>query len=117
MAIDRPSDIQQTSPSFATPGSYGYEERGRGMSASLTDQTPGLDPQARLRNMAMRPVSYARERPAIVLSIVGGMIVLGIGTWLALRSRRPTRWDLVKGYGRMAKDHGVDALDWVRSKF
>jgi hypothetical protein len=107
MPIDDRSDIQQTSPRLSTPGNSSFDDRG--MSPSLTDQTPGLDKTSRLRGAVMRPVSYARERPAIVLSIVGGLVVLGIGTWLALRTRRPTRW-------QMMKDYGTDAYEWVRSK-
>jgi hypothetical protein len=120
---DRPNDVQFTSanPDLGAGGlnsTLGTERRG--MSPSLSEQTPGLDKTSRVRSLAMRPVSYARERPAVVASIVGGLVVLGIGTWLAMRSRRPTRWQLLRDYGidlgTTARDRGVDLFDWLRSK-
>jgi hypothetical protein len=119
MAIDdRPSDIQQTSPAY---GAGNNIREGRGISPSLSEQTPGMDRASRARNMAMRPVSYARERPAIALSILGGLVVLGLGTWLALRSRKPTRWEMLRDYGVGLgvglKHRGAGAYDWMRSRF
>jgi hypothetical protein len=109
---DRPNDVQFTSssPDFAAGG-----ER-RGMSPSLSEQTPGLDRTSRVRGLAMRPVSYARERPAVVLSIVGGLVVLGIGTWLAVRSRRPSRLEMLRDQGLLLRDKGIDLIDWLRSR-
>ena len=91
MPIDDRFQTPLSSP-HSVPGNTVYEARG--MSPPLSEQTPGLDKTSRLRNMAMRPVSYARERPGVTLSILGGIIVLGIGTYLALRPRRPTRWEM-----------------------
>jgi hypothetical protein len=110
---DRPSDVQFTN---ATPdlGNLGGERRG--MSPSLTEQTPGLDATSKVRTYAMRPVSYARERPAVVASILGGLVVLGIGTWLAMRSRRPTRLEMLRDHGLALRDRGVDLYDWLRSQ-
>lgn len=111
---DRPNDVQFTS---ATPDLGNHTAAsGRGMSPSLTEQTPGLDSTSRVRNLAMRPVSYARERPAVVLSIVGGLVVLGIGTWLAMRSRKPTRLQMLRDKGIFLRDKGVDLVDWLRSQ-
>ncbi len=110
---DRTNDIRQPG---APLGSSNHNDLRHGMSPSLTEQTPGLDRTSRVRNLAMRPVSYARERPAVAVSIIGGLIVLGIGTWLALRQRRPTRWQMMRDYGVAVKDRGVDAYDWLRSK-
>ena len=118
MAIhDRPNDVQFTSvnPDFAAAGTGASAER-PGMSPSLTEQTPGLDRTSRARNLAMRPVSYARERPAVVLSILGGLVVLGLGTWLAVRSRRPTRLELLRDKGIFLRDKGIDLYDWLRSQ-
>ena len=111
---DRPSDIQFTNVNTDPTGIPGGERRG--MSPSLTEQTPGLDATSRVRSYAMRPVSYARERPAVVLSIVGGLVVLGIGTWLAMRTRRPTRLEMLRDHGVALRDKGVDLYDWLRSQ-
>ena len=110
MPIDDRFQTPLSSP-HAVPGNSAYE--GRGMSPSLSEQTPGMDKTSRIRNMAMRPVSYVRERPGISLSILGGLIVLGIGTYLALRPRRRTRWEMMMDY---ARGYGTDAYDWMRSK-
>lgn len=55
------------------------------MSPSLTEQTPGLDKLQGLRDVAMRPVAYVRERPVMALSVLGGLVALGLGAWLAYR--------------------------------
>jgi hypothetical protein len=102
---DRPSDLQTniTSPPGSTRTTQG------GMSPSLSDQTPGLDTSSRARNLAMRPVSWARERPEMAISIIGGLIVIGIGTWLAVRSRRVSRLEAIKCKAE-------DLYGWLRSK-
>jgi hypothetical protein len=107
---DRPNDArtQGTGPDLAA--------HARGMSPPLSEQTPGLDRTRRVRNVAMRPVSYARERPAVVMSIVGGLVVLGIGTWLAMRSRRPSRMELLRDKGVYLRDKGSELIDWLRSQ-
>lgn len=119
---DRPNDVQFTSanPDLTAGGVGGLGSERRGMSPSLSEQTPGLDSTSKVRGLAMRPVAYARERPAVVASILGGLVVIGIGTWLAMRARRPTRWELLRDYGldlgSSARDRGIDLYDWLRSK-
>ncbi len=81
----------------------------RTMSPSLTEQTPGLDRNAQLRDMAMREMTWMRENRAMLLGIVGGLAAIGLGTWLVLRSRRPTRLE-------MLRSRGEDLLDWLRER-
>jgi hypothetical protein len=108
MAIyDRPSDLESAT-GYRAAQNVDMRE-GQGPSPSLSEQTPGLDRTARARDLAMRPISWARERPAMLVSLVGGLMVIGIGTWLAVRSRRPSRLE-------MLRDRGVDLYDWLRSK-
>lgn len=64
--------------------------------APLSQQTPGLDPTQRVKNMAMRPVSFARERPDIAAAIIGGIFVAGIGAYFALRASRKSRFEELK---------------------
>ena len=108
-SYDRPSDLQSntTLPGMGTPGSYGG-----GMSPSLSDQTPGLDRMARVRDAAMRPVGWARERPAITASVLGGIVLIGIGTYLALRSRR-SRWEMMSDELQCRAE---ELYGWVKSK-
>jgi hypothetical protein len=102
MAIyNRPSDLQT-----------GNEESvhvGGGMSPSLEEQTPGLEPTSRVRNLAMRPVAWVRERPDIAIAIFGGLAAVGLGTWLALRNRRVSRIDQIKS-------RAEDMVGWLRSR-
>ena len=110
--FDRPSDLQSntTLPGVGTPaGTYA----GHGMSPSLSEQTPGLDRTARVRNLAMRPVSWVREQPALAASILGGLAVIGLGTWLAFRSRRMSRFEQ---FTAGVKCGATDAYDWLRSR-
>jgi hypothetical protein len=103
MAIyDRPSDLQ-------SPSQTGAPAAGGGMSPSLSDQTPGLDPTSRARSLALRPVSWARERPAIALSILGGLCAIGLGTWLMLRTRRTSRLEDLRG-------RAEEMVGWLRAK-
>jgi hypothetical protein len=99
---DRPSDLHSSYDANvrATAG---------GMAPPLSEQTPGLDVTSRVRTLAMRPVSWARERPDIAVSILGGLAVLGIGTWLAMRSRRMSRLDEIKCKAE-------EMYGWLRSK-
>jgi hypothetical protein len=84
-------------------------ETSRGMSPSLKNQTPGMDATRSARDEAMRQVAWLRENRAIVGGIVGGLVAIGLGTWLVLRARRPTRME-------MLRDRGQDILDWLRGK-
>jgi hypothetical protein len=114
---DRPNDLQFSNPNMDRPVVGASEaQTGRGMSPSLSEQTPGLDATSRARNLAMRPVSWARERPAIAFSILGGLAVIGIGTFLAMRSRRPSRLEMLRDQGILLRDKGADLYDWLRSK-
>ncbi len=81
----------------------------RGMSPSLTDQTPGLDAERGVRDFAMRRWSWVKENQAIALGILGGLCAIGLGTWLIVRSREPTRLE-------MLRDKGSDLADWIRAK-
>jgi hypothetical protein len=99
---DRPSDLQSSFDANA-------RMTGGGMSPPLADQTPGLDTTARVRNLAMRPVSWARERPDIAFSILGGIAVIGIGTWLAMRSRKMSRLEQIQCKAE-------EMYGWLRSK-
>jgi hypothetical protein len=112
---DRPSDLQShnTLPGVGAAGGATYGTTGGGMSPSLTDQTPGLDRASRARNLAMRPVSFVREQPALAASVIGGLIVIGLGTWLALRSRRTSRLERIADDIRCYAD---EAYGWLRSK-
>src|SRR5215470_10207190 len=80
----------------------------RSMSPSLSSQTPGMDATAPVRDMAMRKVAWMRENRALVVGIVGGLAAIGLGTWLMVRARRPTRMELLRA-------RGEDALDWLRA--
>jgi hypothetical protein len=84
-------------------------ETSRTMSPSLTEQTPGLDKTAPLRDRAMREVAWMRENRAVLSGIVGGLVAIGLGTWLVLRARRPTRMDILRA-------RGLDAYGWVRDR-
>jgi len=109
---DRPSDLQSntTLPGVGTPAaSYA----GHGMSPSLSEQTPGLDRVSRVRNLAMRPVSWAREKPALAASIIGGLAVIGLGTWLALRTRSVSRYERLN---RLLRRRAGRAYGWVRQQ-
>jgi hypothetical protein len=81
----------------------------RGMSPSLAEQTPGMDATREVRDVAMRQWAWARENKGIALGLIGGLAAIGIGTWLIVRSRRPTRLE-------MLRDRGSDIADWIRSK-
>jgi len=81
----------------------------RGESPSLTDQTPGLDKLAPIRDAAMRQVTWVRENRAMVLSIFGGLAAIGLGAWLVLRSRRPSKMELLRS-------RGEELVDWLRDK-
>ena len=83
------------------------KEQVRHMSPSLTAQTPGLDATAEVRDIAMRQVTWVRENRALFLGVVGGLAAIGLGTWLVLRARRPSRMDLLRSKGE-------DVLDWLR---
>jgi hypothetical protein len=83
------------------------KEQVRYMSPSLTAQTPGLDATAEARDFAMRQVTWVRENRALLFSVVGGLAAIGLGAYLVLRSRRPTRMELLRGKGE-------DILDWLR---
>jgi hypothetical protein len=83
------------------------------MSPSLSELTPGLDRTSRVRNLAMRPVSWVREQPALAASILGGLAVIGLGTWLAFRSRRMSRFEQLLDD---VKCGATDAYGWLRSK-
>lgn len=113
---DRPSDLQSTTtlPGVGTPGvGTTYGSTGGGMSPSLREQTPGLDTLSRVRDYAMRPVSWARERPALSASIIGGLALIGIGTFLALRSRRQSRWEM---FSDELQSRAGDLYGWLRHK-
>ncbi len=81
----------------------------RGMSPSLGEQTPGMDATREVRDIAMRQWAWARENKGITISLMGGLVAIGFGTWLILRARRPTRLE-------MLRDKGSDLADWIRSK-
>lgn len=89
---------------------------GRGMSPSLSEQTPGLENESKLnldkvKDYAQRPYFWLRNRPTIALSILGGLVVVGVGTFFAIRAgRRQTRWE-------MLRDRTGDLYEWMRSKF
>lgn len=84
-------------------------ETSRGMSPSLKNQTPGMDATRAARDEAMRKMAWLRENRNVVGGIVGGLVAIGLGTWLVLRARRPTRME-------MLKNRGMDVLDWLRSR-
>ncbi len=84
-------------------------ETSRGMSPSLKNQTPGMDVTRAARDEAMRKMAWVRENRNLVGGIVGGLVAIGLGTWLILRARRPTRME-------MLKSRGMDVLDWMRGK-
>jgi hypothetical protein len=109
---DRPSDLQAhtTLPGVGTPaGTYA----GQGMSPSLSEQTPGLDRTRRVRDLAMRPVSWAREQPALAASILGGLALIGLGTLLAFTLRRPSRYQRLN---RLVRRRAGDAYGWMRAR-
>ncbi len=81
----------------------------RGMSPSLTNQTPGLDAGREARDFALRQWSWLKENQGLTLGILGGLCAIGIGTWLLVRSRQPTRLE-------MLRDKGSDLVDWIRAK-
>ncbi len=82
-------------------------EQARSMSPSLSAQTPGLDATAPVRDVAMRQWAWVRENRALCIGLVGGLAAIGIGTWMIVRGRRPSRMDLLRA-------RGEDALDWLR---
>jgi hypothetical protein len=77
--------------------------------ASLPSQTPGLDKTRKVRDLAVRGASWARERPAAVIGVLGGLLVAGLGLFLALRARRPTRIERFR-------DGASDLWDRLRAK-
>jgi hypothetical protein len=78
--------------------------------APLSQQTPGLDPTQRVKNIAMRPVSWARERPDLAAAIIGGIAVVSIGAFFAIRASRKSRFDELMCYVE-------DMYGKVRSRF
>src|SRR5262249_33921558 len=84
-------------------------EPSRTMSPSLTEQTPGLDRTASLRDAAMRELTRLREHRALLGGIVGGLMAISLGTWLVLRARRPTRLELLRA-------RGEDIYGWLRDR-
>jgi len=95
------------------PMDYTSDLNQRGMSPSLSNQTPGLDPEREVRDIAMRQWTWAKENPGIALGILGGLFAIGLGSWLILRSRRPTRYEMFRD---LMADKGSDLRDWFRSK-
>jgi hypothetical protein len=68
-----------------------------GQSPSLATQTPGLDPQEPARLAGIRAVAWIRERPGVVLGVLGGLAAAGAGLWLALRRRASARRRATRG--------------------
>jgi hypothetical protein len=54
---------------------------------SLSEQTPGLDRGRSVRTLALRAKAAARARPRAMLGILGGLLLIGVGAFLALRRR------------------------------
>ncbi len=112
---DRPSDLQSntTVPGMGATGVGATYGSTGGMSPSLEEQTPGLDALSRVRDLAMRPVSWMRERPALGASIIGGLALIGIGSFLAFRSRRQSRWEM---FADELQGRAEELYGWLRSK-
>jgi hypothetical protein len=83
--------------------------RTKGMSPSLTNQTPGMDAEREVRDIAMRQLSWLRENRGFALGLLGGICAIGLGAWLIVRARRPSRMDMLRA-------KGSDLADWFRSK-
>lgn len=81
----------------------------RGMSPSLAQQTPGLDTARPIRDLVIRETSWFRENKGLALSVLGGIAAMGLGTWLVLRRREPTRMEL-------AREKGAELFEWLRAK-
>jgi hypothetical protein len=54
---------------------------------SLSGQTPGLDRGRRARDLAIRAGTAVRARPRTFMGILGGLVLIGVGAFLALRRR------------------------------
>jgi MYXO-CTERM domain-containing protein len=63
-------------------------------SPPLSEQTPGLDRDRRLRALALRTKTAVASRPRTFLGVLGGLVLIGVGAFLALRRRRALRTSL-----------------------
>jgi len=77
--------------------------------ASLTEQTPGLDKTRVARDTTMRGITWIRERPGVIAGVLGGLVVIGVGLYLGLRRRPMSRM------ARM-KQRGLDWVDILKDK-
>jgi hypothetical protein len=87
----------------------------RGMSPSLSSQTPGMDIDRTVREFAMRQWTRLRENRAFAVGLLGGIGFIALGSWLAVAfgRRRRSRYAIVRD---SIYDKGLDLRDWFRSK-